>query len=149
MSKLSVSLLLGVVFISTITLSPREADARRGFGIVNRGVDYFEAGPLPEEIQGPEGAVAAFECEILGFFWAYFTINNCRPVVLMGDSISDDKQAVAAISAKYTEDDMKVGLWNKHGRLLFIALIALGAYVGVKEFFLGEDDDEEESNTDD
>lgn len=131
------SRLLVIAVTVAITLAvvgvPRNADARRGLVIYNSGEDIFPAGPLPapyDSIDQLKGAQAAFKCKIFGLFWAYFYIWGCEPVAIKGTTYYTDAKLVSAIGQKYREADMQVGLWKRHGRLLFlfvlVGLVGLG-----------------------
>ena len=84
---------------------------------------------------------AGYKCSIFGLFWAYFHIWGCEPVAVKGLTVYTDPEIGKAVAAKYTESDMKVGLWTKHGRWVFVAIVIvliIGAIRG-----RGDDDDED------
>ena len=126
-----------------------------GVIIYHSGEDVFPAGPLPaplDEIQLLKGAEAGYKCSIFGLFWAYFHIWGCQPVAVKGNTVYTDPEIGKAVAAKYTESDMKVGLWTKHGRWVFAAIgivLIIGAIRGRGDDDDDEDDDVESEDDDD
>ena len=114
------------------------------------GQDIFETGDIPApHNENPElkGFKAGYKCDIWGVVWTYFTIKNCEPVVFKDDTYGDRAQApelIAALEKAYTEDDMKVGVWTKHGRWILGGAVLL--LIGV--FFLPKSRNEEEDELD-
>ncbi len=140
MQKLLWAALVGAAMI----VCPVDAQAGKGGGLlfINWGEDVFETGELPDELA--EGADAAgwkagYKCSIFGLLWAYFHWWDCVPVAFQGTTYDDSDYVQAAVKNKYSESDMKMNLWMKHGRWLFLILIALGIYGAVS----GNDEDEE------
>lgn len=135
--------------LALLFLLPSTAEARRVRIPYHTGQDVFPTGPLPEPFAAEpslEGFSAGYRCEIWGVVWAYFTIDECKPVVVKGDTYGDAEslppELLSAIEAKYTEADMQIGFWTKHGRwLLLLAVIGAIALA----VFVKDDDDEEEA----
>lgn len=142
----------GLVIVAVMTVvmaQPREAEARRGIVIYHSGEDVFPAGPLPEPFnEHPQlkGGQAGFKCSIFGLFWAYFHIWNCKPVAVKGDTYYEDSDLSKAIAAKYTESDMKVGLWTKHGRWIFLAALLGMVVIWLIGRKLPDEDEEEDAD---
>jgi hypothetical protein len=140
MPRLTLALLVIVVGIAG---SPREAAAARIPVIYQTGQDAFTCGPLPAPFdQEPElaGFKAAYLCDITGVFWTYFSVRNCKPVAIKGDSYNDNPELVAAIQAKYPESSMTRGVWNHYGWMLMAAVIGLGLILIIKSKLSGDDD---------
>ena len=122
-------ILLSVVLLLLVAYAAPAEAAKVIF--YQTGEDIFEAGPMPPPYdKNPQlqNVKAGYKCKIFGIFWAYMHIWNCEPVAFRGDTYDRNPELVAAIKAKYKESDMKVGLWKKHGRWLFV-LIVLGMIV--------------------
>jgi hypothetical protein len=100
----------------------------------NTGEDIFVAGdgalPAPFD-QEPDlqGAQAGYKCDIFGFFYAYFSVKNCKPVAFKGDTFWDDAELATAIAKAHPEDTMQLGFWKGYGKFP-LGLIVLGV-VGV------------------
>jgi ABC-type multidrug transport system permease subunit len=110
--------------------------------IYQTGQDAFECGSLPEPFDKQTdlaGFKAGYLCDITGVFWSYFSVRNCKPAAIKGDSYSDETELSAAIKAKYPESSMKRGIWNKYGWILLALLVAGGIAVWIKEKVTGED----------
>ena len=138
---------VGSSALALLLMLPTPAQARKVPIPYHTGQDVFTTGPLPEPFSAEpslEGFSAGYRCEIWGVVWAYFSIDKCQPVVVKGDMYGDadsvPPELLAAIQATYTQADMQVGFWTKHGRwlLIFGALGAIGAAVFIR------DDDEED-----
>ena len=145
LGRTAVLLLVGLV---GVLASPGQAEARRGLAIINTGADVFEAGELPESLISdaePAGWKAGYRCEVFGVFWAYLFTWDCKPVVFKQDAGGDftyDNSApvAAAVSAVYSESDMKMGWWKGGARWGFLGLIILFGGLAV----LGKDDEDED-----
>ena len=145
------SILALVAFCMTLSWS-HTADAKKGLLFLNWGEDAFEAADLPPEIQQemPEWKFG-YKCSIIGIFWAYFHTWDCQPVAFKDDGINsftyDDSPEVQAIMADMgiSEADIKMGVWTKHGRWLFLAVLLLIGYASLT----GSNDDEEFDVSDD
>jgi len=130
--------LMGALTLAAVVLVPREASAIKLI-IYQSGEDVFETGPLPEPFNAAPklaNVKAGYICKVFGIFWAYFHTWNCRPVGYQGTTIYTDKTLTAAIAAKYPPSAMKIGIWAKHGRWVFAAIILVlivGAVSGKKK----------------
>lgn len=143
-----VQLVLCVLVFSATTAFSGEASAGKVPFVYNTGDDIFVAGdgslPAPYD-KAPKlaGAQAGYKCEIFGFFYAYFTISDCKPVAFKGNSFFDSPALAAAIQKAHPESTMKVGIWKKHGRiplgLVALALVGLAIWGQIS----GDDDDDE------
>ncbi|HET9929140.1 MAG TPA: hypothetical protein VFQ35_00570 [Polyangiaceae bacterium] len=144
------NLVVGLGFVLAVLLAPVRAEAK-GIPIVyNTGQEAFEAGPLPppfDAVSELAGYKAGYLCDITGVLWSYFSVRNCKPVAFKDDSYADDAEIVKAISAKYTEADMKRGIWARFGWMLMAALVVLGAAVWVYEAVTGKSSDDEDDST--
>jgi hypothetical protein len=133
--SLLVGLMLGLCFM------PGEAHAK-GFVLVNTGEDIFEAGPVPEEFfsslpadeqpvarQTLAGWGAGYKCSIIGAFWIYVYMWDCKAVAFKDDTFDDSPEVVAAIDASY-KGKYNVGFWKGKMRWVLAALaVAVGAIV--------------------
>jgi hypothetical protein len=120
-------LVLALTAVGTISL-PDSAEAK-GFFVINTGSDIFETGPLPspwDRRSQLRGWQAGYKCKIFGVFWAYFHKWGCEPVAFNEDTYDDSPELVSSITATYTESDIRMGAWAKHGRWLFAGLLVLG-----------------------
>jgi hypothetical protein len=128
---LATTLLACLVFAADANV----AHARRGLAIINTGEDIFPTGPLPQPYDTvPElaGFQAGYRCSIFGVFWMYATWWDCKAVAVNAenDSYIDEPELVAAISAKYTENDVQVGFWKGTMRWILLGLVlAVGALI--------------------
>lgn len=139
-SMQKIVMLLAVALFGVIALTG-EAAAKVPV-IYQTGQHAFECGPLPAPFdKEPElaGFNAAYICDITGVFWSYFSVRNCKPAAVKGDSYSDETELVAAIKAKYPESSMKRGLWGKYGWILLALAVLAGIGIWLKEKFTGED----------
>ena len=139
---------IGVLAVLAFVAVLAHAEQAHAGGVIiyHSGEDVFLAGPLPaplDEIPLLKGAEAGYKCSIFGLFWAYFHIWGCEPVAVKGLTVYTDPQIGKAVAAKYTESDMKVGLWTKHGRWVFAA-IGIVLIIGAIRRRGGDDDEEEE-----
>lgn len=137
MSKMVISIALSLV---AVALLARPAEAKVPV-IYQTGQEAFFTGPLPEPFdKEPElaGYQAAYICDITGVFWSYFSVRNCKPAAVKGDSYSDEPSLVAAIKAKYPEGSMKRGIWDRFGWVLMALLVLAGIGVWIKEKVSGE-----------
>jgi hypothetical protein len=133
----SLGLLLFVLF------APTSAHAKGIPLIYNTGDHAFPTGPLPAPLdKDPElaGYEAGYLCQIKGVLWSYFSVSECKPVVFKGDTYIDDAEVVKAITAKYTEADMKRGLWDHYGYILLALGVLAGLAIWLKEKFTGGDE---------
>lgn len=134
-----------VVLALGLAVAPRDAAAARIPVIYQTGQDAFECGPLPAPFdKEPElaGFQAAYLCDITGVFWTYFSVRNCAPVALKGDTYNNNPELVAAIKAKYPESAMHRGVWNHYGWILLAILIAAGLAIWIKELVTGKSDED-------
>ena len=123
---------LSMLTVGAIALGPSEAEAK-GIMIINTGEDFFEAGPLDEltNHEDPEmrKMKAGFKCHVFGVLWAYFHTWDCEPVIGYSDATSvtyiNTPEAKALVTAKYSEKDMQMGVWARHGRWAFAGVIIL------------------------
>jgi hypothetical protein len=133
----------GMVLVCTLTLAavvvvPREASAIK-LVIYQSGEDVFESGPLPAPFSAQPklaNVKAGYICKVFGIFWAYLHTWSCRPIAFQGTTVYTDKTLVAAIAGTYPPSTMKIGLWAKHGRWVFAAIILVlivGAVSGKKK----------------
>ncbi|HET9953481.1 MAG TPA: hypothetical protein VFQ61_03200 [Polyangiaceae bacterium] len=141
---------LGVLLICL--MAPARAEAKGIPVVYNTGQEVFETGPLPapfDKASELEGYKAGYLCDITGVLWSYFSVRNCKPVAYKDTSYSDDAEIVKAISATYTEADMKRGIWGHFGWMLMAGLVALGVLVWIYEAVTGKssDDNEEASSS--
>lgn len=116
---------LGILMGLSLLLQSPEAEAKRGFAIINTGEDIFEAGPIPapfDQNAKLKPMKAGYKCKIFGVFWAYLHTWKCEPVAFIGNSFVRHADLGKAIDAKY-KGKHKGGLWNMHGRWLFLLLI--------------------------
>lgn len=137
MQKIVVLLALGLFGVMSLA---RDASAKVPV-IYQTGQHAFECGPLPEPFaKDPElaGFQAAYICDITGVFWSYFSVRNCKPAAVRGDTYSDQPELVAAIKAKYPESSMKRGIWGKYGWILLALMVGAGIVIWIKEKLTGE-----------
>lgn len=138
---MKVGLLLGVVLFLAFSLAPSRAEAKGVPIVYNTGQEAFPTGPLPppfDQDKELEGYQAGYMCDIKGVLWSYFSVSNCKPVGFKDDTYSDDAELVKAITAKYTEADMKRGLWGHFGWMGIAGLVAVGGLFWVKEKVTGK-----------
>lgn len=144
------NLVVGLGLVLAVLLLPGRAEAK-GIPIVyNTGQEVFETGPLPapfDSVEELRGYQAGYLCDITGILWSYFSVRNCKPVAFKDTSYSDDPELVKAISAKYSEADMKRGFWGHFGWMLMAAVVVLGGLVWVYELVTGKSDDDDESSS--
>jgi hypothetical protein len=122
----------GALAAGFATLAPTQAEAK-GVMVINTGEDFFETGPMPELAthENPEfrKLQAGYKCNVFGVFWAYFHTWDCEPVLFYkeGDTYNylNDAETKALVTAKYSEKDIKMGVWAKHGRWAFAGIILL------------------------
>lgn len=136
-----------LVVLGVLGLSRRDAHAIPV--IYQSGEDVFVAGdgkfPEPFDKESElDGFQAGYKCDVFGFFWAYLTIKNCKPVAFKGDTYMDEPELASAIKAKHPESSMKVGFWNKHGRILLGLVLVLGVVLVLKDKFGKKGDDDAE-----
>jgi hypothetical protein len=112
--------------------------------IYQTGQKAFECGAIPapfDKEPSLAGFKAGYMCDIVGVFWSYFSVSNCKPVAFNGSSYMDEPELVAAIKAKYPESSMQRGIWGRFGWML-LALVVLGGIVLIiKEKLTGSDED--------
>jgi hypothetical protein len=140
----------GLVLAALFLLLPGRAEAKGIPLVYNTGQEVFEAGPLPapfDQVEELRGYQAGYLCDITGVLWSYFSVRNCKAVAFKETSYSDDPELVKAISAKYTEADMKRGFWGHFGWMLMAGLVVLGALVWVYELVTGKSSDDDEGST--
>ena len=152
MRATAIGTLAALSFVAVLThAQPAQAG---GVIIYHSGEDVFPTGPLPEPFANEprlKGGESAYMCNIFGLFWAYFHDWNCRPVAVKGQTVFTDADIAKAVGAKYTEADMQIGLWTKHGRWIFAAVgvfIVIGWIRGRRDDDDEDDDDAAESDDD-
>lgn len=150
-SKICVMLLM---FTGVFFLTPEPAHAGRVRIPYHTGQDIFPTGPIPGDFaKDPQlaGYQAGYICDIWGVVWAYFKISECKPVVFKDDTYGDKSdlapELYAAITKAYSEDDMQIGFWTKHGR--WILGLGVGGLILFGIFGKSDDDDDEEEQSDD
>lgn len=109
--------------------------------VYNTGEDIFVAGdgslpaPFDKEPQ-LAGAQAGYKCDIFGFFGAYFSVKNCRPVAFKGDTFWDDQELATAVAKAHPEAEMKLGFWAGYGKfplgLALLGLLGFGVWSKVR-----------------
>ncbi len=124
-----------------LTLPISEAHAAKIPIVYNTGEDIFVAGdgslPAPFDKQ-PElnGAQAGYKCDIFGFFGAYFSIRNCKPVAFRGDTFWDDPELAQAVAKAHPEAEMKPGMWAGYGKfplgIVVLGLVGFGLWSKVR-----------------
>ncbi len=132
-------LLLGLLLV------PSRAEAKGIPLIYNTGDQTFATGPLPEPLaKDPQlaGFEAGYLCQVKGILWSYFSVTDCKPVAFKDDTYMDDPEIVQAVTAKYTEADMKRGIWGRFGWMLIALGVLAGAAIWLKEKITGKSDDE-------
>lgn len=132
-------ILIAISFFGVIAMT-QTAEAKVPV-IYQTGQKAFSSGPLPAPYdKDPElaGFEAAYICDITGVFWSYFSVRNCKPAAVKGDTYSDEAELVAAIKAKYPESSMKRGLWGKYGWMLMALAVLAGLGIWLKEKISGE-----------
>lgn len=136
---------LGLLLL--VLLVPSRAEAAGIPLIYNTGDHAFATGPLPEPLdKDPQlaGYEAGYICQVKGVMWSYFSVSDCKPVAFKGDTYIDDAEVVKAITAKYTEADMKRGLWGRFGWVVFALVIVAGGLIWLKEKISGDKSESEE-----
>jgi hypothetical protein len=139
----SVLSLIVVVAALVVVASPRRAMAARIPVIYQTGQDSFPCGPLPEPYdKEPElsGFQAGYVCDITGVFFTYFSVRDCKPAAIQGNSFKEGPDLAAAIRTKYPESTMQRGIWNHYGWMLMAALLVLGAFLWIKDALAGKAD---------
>jgi len=141
-------LLLGSLVAGVLLATASPAEARpKGMVFIQRGEDIFVAGDgslPPEFAQEPQiaGAQSGYLCNIFGVFWAYFSVDDCKPVVFRGDDYWDDPELAQAVQKAHPQTEMQLGMWQGYGKypLGLAVLLGLGlvAYSKIK----GDDDDD-------
>lgn len=129
---------------------PGRAEARGIPVVYNTGQEVFETGPLPaplDQVEELRGYHAGYLCDVTGVLWSYFSVRNCKPVAFKDTSYSDDAEVVKAITAKYSEADMKRGFWGHFGWMLMAGLVVLGVGVWAYELVTGKSSDDDEGST--
>ena len=97
-----------------------------GFFLFTWGEEIYDVGPLTGSLATEyPGMRAAYKCMVFGVFWANFHVWNCEPVVSDGESYYDDPSLGQAVSEAYSMSDAERGVWNKHGRWVFLAIILI------------------------
>lgn len=137
-----------VVFLGLLMMVfvPARAEAAGIPLVYNTGDHAFATGPLPEPWdKEPQlaGYEAGYLCQVKGVLWSYFSVSDCKPVAFKGDTFIDDPEVVKAITAKYSEADMKRGLWGRFGWMLGALVILAGAAIWLKEKITGQSDDDD------
>ena len=135
---------IATLVVGYLVLAPSRADAKVPI-IYQTGEEAFRCGPIPEPFdKEPElaGFYAGYICNIKGVFWSYFSVSNCRPAAIKGDSFFDAPELVAAIKAKYPQSSMQRGIWNKYGWMLLAAVVVIGLIMIVKDKITGKGDDD-------
>jgi hypothetical protein len=135
------NLVVGLGLILAVLFFPGRAEARGIPVIYNTGQEVFEAGPLPapfDQVEELRGYQAGYLCDITGVLWSYFSVRNCKAVAYKDTSYSDDAELVKAISAKYTEGDMKRGVWGHFGWMLMAGVLLLGGLFWIYELVTGK-----------
>lgn len=138
--KLTLAVLIVAIGLAA---SPREAAAARIPVIYQSGQDSFLCGPLPSPYDQEPGLAdfrAGYVCEITGVFWTYFSVRDCKPAAIHGDTYKDSPELAVAIQAKYPESTMQRGLWNHYGWMLMAALFVLGLILWIKDALAGKAD---------
>jgi hypothetical protein len=142
------NLAVGLGLLCVVLLAPARAEARGIPFVYNSGQEAFEAGPLPppfDTVSELAGYKAGYLCDVTGVLWSFFSVKNCKPVAFKDTTYADDAELVKAISAKYTEADMKRGLWGRFGWMAMAAVLVLGALVYVYEAVTGKSSDDDDS----
>ena len=131
-------LLAAFVAFTTVLATPTDAEARRGgVGLlfINWGEELFETGPVPAPYTEDLTAYkSGYKCSIVGLFWAYFYWWGCEPVLLENDEtyiLDTPEEVLEVIRKEYTESDIKMGFWTKHGRWIFLGALVLFVGLGV------------------
>jgi hypothetical protein len=123
------------------------ADAGRIPVLYQSGRESFESGPLPAPYDHePElaGWSAGYVCDVVGIFYTYFAINDCRPAAIQGNNYHTDDKLAAAIRKAYPEES--IPFWSKHGWKLLFGVIVLATVAAVL-LRQRDDDDEDEAVT--
>jgi len=144
------NLVVGLGLMLAVLFLPGRAEAKGIPIIYNTGQEAFETGPLPapfDQVEELRGYQAGYLCDITGVLWSYFSVRNCKPVAFKDTSYSDDAELVKAISAKYSESDMKRGVWGHFGWMLMAAVLVLGGLVWVYELVTGKKTDDDSSSS--
>jgi hypothetical protein len=141
MKRTLFSLLLGILMFAGLSANANSAHARRGFAIINTGEDIFESGPIPdaayagvdpehlaEAKQEMAGWQAGYKCSIVGVFWVYLHMWDCKPVAFKDETFDDSAEVAQAIEAQY-KGDYSAGFWK--GGMRFVLLAAAVAVGGV------------------
>lgn len=139
MKRILSTLMFGMLMFAGLCATANPAHARRGFAIINTGEDIFESGPLPDaayagvdpsELAGVKqemaGWQAGYKCSIVGVFWVYLHMWDCKPVAFKDDSFDDSPEIAQAVEAQY-KGSYSAGFWK--GSMRFV-LLALGAVAG-------------------
>jgi hypothetical protein len=145
MKRTLFTLLFGTFLFAGLCATANPAHARRGFAIINTGEDIFESGPIPdaayadvdpaqlaEAKQQMAGWQAGYKCSIVGVFWIYLHMWDCKPVAFQDDSFDDSPEIAKAVEAQY-HGDYSAGFWK--GGMRFVILAAAAAVGGV--FLMG------------
>lgn len=140
MKRTLYTLLFGTFLFAGLCASASPAHARRGFAILNTGEDIFASGPIPDAAfadvdpadlaqakQEMAGWQAGYKCSIIGVFWVYFHMWDCKPVAFLEDSFDDSPEIAKAVEAQY-HGDYSAGFWK--GGMRWV-LLAGAAVVGV------------------
>lgn len=106
-----------------------------GILVWNSGQKIFTSGPLPEPYRSfpaLAGWQAGYYCDITGVFWSYFSVRNCQPAAIKGDSVIDqdgDPELAAAIEAAYPT--MTRGFWDHYGWMILLAGVVVLTGLGI------------------
>ena len=114
------------------------------------GEAAIETGDIPDELGGiPEldGMSAGYKCDMFAVLWAYIYLDGCTPVIYkdIGNLEFEylDNSVVPGLDDiledEYSEDDMKMNAWQKHGKWVLGVILLL--LIGAK--FVGGDDEAE------
>jgi hypothetical protein len=137
------ALVVSLGLLVFVLLAPTSAHAKGIPLIYNTGDHAFATGPLPAPLdKDPElaGYEAGYLCQVKGVLWSYFSVSDCKPVAFKGDTYIDDAEVVKAVTAKYTEADMKRGLWEGYGWILLVLGVVAGLLIWLKEKIAGGSD---------
>jgi hypothetical protein len=142
------ALVVSLGLLLFVLLAPTSAHAKGIPLIYNTGDHAFATGPLPPPLDKDAelaGYEAGYLCQIKGIMWSYFSVSECKPVVFKGDTYIDDAEVVKVISAKYSEADMKRGLWDHYGWILMALAVVAGVLIWLKEKIAGGSSDASEA----
>lgn len=130
-------LLALILALGFITFDSSDAHAKRGIAIINTGEQIFHVGPFPEAVQAPDQNLqVAVLCGQFGLFWAAVWTYDCRFVAFIPSeqAYADiPPEILPEVEKKYDFSDGQRDLWNKYGIVVLILLLALFAYLKLRE----------------